>query len=279
MRIELGLKYVNVEKKTNGFFIGFNACYDARIRNLECSNDGFFDIRRHSGARRVTLNEKIKEYTKDTKRISVAEAQLIISDHYDLYLSKDNPCSRSICAHYDLDKREYMSQENRPKPYQPKGAVDAKIGTSSMCNNMQFMARWGNACGTDFKKDDFCDLRREWEYQRPFLEDRLKEPWVVCSEVNITKQGHDMSSAIKEYVSSSSASVSVFSPPVSMPVSMPVPPLSMPVPPAAIVKPITGGTNDNDKELKEFIKMFKKQNRKSYKSKNSNTRRNKKNDK
>ena len=138
-----------------------------------------------------------------------------------------------------------------------------------------------------FKKDEFCDLRREWEYQRPFLEDRLKEPWVVCSEVNITKQGHDMSSAIKEYVSSSSASVSVFSPPVpppvsmpvSPPVSMPVPPLSMPVPPAAIVKPITGGTNDNDKQLKDFIKMFKKQNRKSYKSKNSNTRRNKKNDK
>jgi hypothetical protein len=42
--------------------------------------------------------------------------------------------------------------------------------------------------------------------------------------------------------------------------------------------PPVGGTNDNDndKELKDFIKMFKKQNRKSYKSKNSNTRRNKK---
>lgn len=273
MRIELGLKYVNVEKKTNGFFIGFNACYDARIRNLECSNDGFFDIRRHSGARRVTLNEKIKEYTKDTKRISVAEAQLIIADHYDLYLGKDNPCSRSICAHYDLDKREYMSQEGRPKPYQPKGAVDAKIGTSSMCDKMQFMARWGNACGTDFKKDDFCDLRREWEYQRPFLEDRLQQPWVVCSEVNITKQGHDMSSAIKEYALGSSASAS--------PVSLGMPSMSPAVPPVGspVVISQKGGTDDNDKELKDFIKMFKKQNRKSYKSKNSNTRRNKKNDK
>jgi hypothetical protein len=292
MRIELGLKYVNVEKTTDGYFIGFNACYDARIRNLECSNDGFFDIRRHSGARRVTLNKKIKEYTEDAKRISVEDAQKIISDHYDLYLEKDNPCSRSICAHYDLDKREYMSQEGRPKPYQPKGAVDAKIGSSSMCDKMQFMARWGNACGTDFKKDDFCDLRREWEYQRPFLEDRLKEPWVVCSEVNITKQGHDMSSAIKEYVSSSSASVSVFSPTaspsaLSIPMSPPVPPAVPPPAPMLVSKPVppplppVGGTNDNDndKELKDFIKMFKKQNRKSYKSKNSNTRRNKKNDK
>ena len=160
---------------------------------------------------------------------------------------------------------------------------------------MQFMARWGNACGTDFKKDDFCDLRREWEYQRPFLEDRLKQPWVVCSEVNITKQGHDMSSAIKEYVLGSSASASsvslgmqsmspVVSPAVPPAVSPVVPPVGSPavspvVPPAAIPKPIKGGTDDNDKELKDFIKMFKKQNRKSYKSKNSNTRRNKKNDK
>jgi hypothetical protein len=192
-----------------------------------------------------------------------------------------------------------MSQEGRPKPYQPKGAVDAKIGTSSMCNKMQFMARWGNACGTDFKKDDFCDLRREWEYQRPFLEDRLKQPWVVCSEVNITKQGHDMSSAIKEYALGSSASMSpvslgmpsmspVGSPAVPPVVSPTVPPVGSPAvspvgspvgSPAAIAKPLTGGTDDNDKELKDFIKMFKKQNRKSYKSKNSNTRRNKKNDK
>jgi hypothetical protein len=294
MRIELGLKYVNIEKRTDGYFIGFNACYDARIRNLECNNDGFFDIRRHSGARRVTLNKKIKEYTEGAKRISVAEAQKIISDHYDLYLEKDNPCSRSICAHYDLDKREYMSQESRPKPFQPKGAVDAKIGSSSMCNKMQFMARWGNACGTDFKKDDFCDLRHEWEYQRPFLEDRLKEPWVVCSEVNITKEGHDMTRAIKEYMPGSSTSVSVFSPTASSPALSPgmSPPVPPPVPPPApppapmlVSKPVppplpsVGGTNDNnnDKQLKDFIKMFKKQNRKSYKSKNSNTRRNKKN--
>jgi hypothetical protein len=260
MRIELGLKYVNVEKKTDGYFIGFNACYDPRIRNLECSNDGFFDIRRHSGARRVTLNEKIKEYTEGAKRISIAEAQLIISNHYDLYLEKDNPCSRSICAHYDFDKREYMSQEGRPKPYQPKGAVDAKICTSSLCNKMQFMARWGNACGTDFKKDEFCNLHREWEYQRAYLEDRLRKPWVVCTEVNIAKRGYDLSSAIKEYDScTSTSSISL-----------------------ANVAPVSLGTPDefdNNKELKEFIKIFKKQNKKSYKSKNSNTRRNKKNDK
>ena len=57
MRIELGLEFVNVERKKNGYFIGFNAPYDARIRNLECVNSGFDDIRRHQGARKVRLEQ------------------------------------------------------------------------------------------------------------------------------------------------------------------------------------------------------------------------------
>jgi hypothetical protein len=304
MRIELGLKYMFVEKKTNGYFIGFNACYDARIRNLECVNDGFFDIRRHSGARRVTLDMKIKEFTDKEKRISVNEAQQIMSSHWDVYLEKDNPCSRTICSHYELDKREYMSQESRPKPNQPKGSVDAKICTSELCNKMQFIARWGNACGTDFKKDAFCDLRKQWEYQRDYLEDRLEKPWVVCSEVNITKKDHVMSSAIIKYqggismrpmstmpttpttptmttipTMSSTPSSNAITPIVK---NVPLP-VTIPVTTTPMTTPMTtGGTQkqehgfDNKKELKEFNKMFKKQNKKSYKAV-SNTRRNKKN--
>jgi hypothetical protein len=353
MRIELGLKYVNVEKKTDGYFIGFNACYDPRIRNLECKNHGFFDIRRHSGARRVTLDMKIKEYTEGVKRISANEAQLIISNHWDIYTGEENMCSRTICSHYDLDKREYMSQENRSKPYQPRGSVDGKICSSDLCNKMQFLARWGNACGTDFKKDDFCNLRKQWDYQRAYLEDRLRKPWVVCSEVNIAKHNAHMSTAIKEYDFSSGSASSNMSlspatplslpmlpmlpPPSKLPSSSPTPmptittptpiptiatptsiptiatPTSMPMVTPSLIKPSassikqlpdainnnnnnigsvdeydlfgSGGSHklaqefDNKKELKEFTKMFKKQNRKSYKAKNSNTRRNKKNDK
>ena len=38
LRLELGLKYHNVERTHNGYFIGFNAAYDPRIRNKECNN-------------------------------------------------------------------------------------------------------------------------------------------------------------------------------------------------------------------------------------------------
>jgi hypothetical protein len=242
-----------------------------------------------------------------------------------------------------------MSQESRPKPYQPKGSVDGKICTSELCNNMQFLARWGNACGTDFKKEEFCDKRRQWEYQRAYLEDRLEQPWVVCTQVNIKNSDAVMSKAIKEYdftsgnasekgsvgtgsvgnVSSMLATRPVTASPLSVapsPLSVAPSPLSvtpspLPVAPSPLsIQPstsgplslsvteknqenkilnpnnnkiisefddlmVTGGSFkpiqefDNKKELTDFIKMFKKQNRKSYKSKNSSTRRNKKKNK
>lgn len=315
MRVELGLKYRHVEKKTDGYFIGFNACYDPRIRNLECVNDGFFDIRRHSGARRVTLDLKIKEYTKDVKRISLNEAQEIISNHWDVYLQKDNKCSRSICAHYDLDPREYMSQETRPKPYQPRGAMDAKICSTDLCNSMQFLARWGSACGTPFMKDEFCDLRHEWNYQRPYLEDRPKKTWVTCSAINMRDPSNIIDNAIKSYSFDKSkiSNTSLLTPddlavavavpmvaaaPLALENPSPLAPTPSPVVPAPAVasmdKTLGLGEDDDDavmrvggndvsnkhnhknkdKKLKEFNKLFKN-NKKSYKIKNTNTRRRK----
>ena len=226
MRIELGLKYVHVERVTDGYFIGFNACYDARIRNLECYNDGFYDIRRHSGARRVRLEQLIQKYKG---RINAQIAKLIISDHMDVYTNTELKCSRTVCAHYELDKREYMSQESRPKPFQPRGAVDAKICTSSLCRNMKFLARWGNACGTPFKKTEFCDKNIQWKYQLDFLEDRERQPWVFCSSVNMKEPVEKIDKAIEpdtdktgydNDTGSGSGSITMSSSPPRSPVNM-----------------------------------------------------------
>jgi hypothetical protein len=177
MRIELGLKYHNTEKTKNGYFIGFNATYDPRIRNLECTNSGFDDIRRHQGSRRVRLADLMEEHKG---KINIQIAQQIISDHYDVYLNKDNPCSRTVCSHYDLDAREFMSQADRPKPYQPRGAINGKVCDSTMAKNMSFMGRYGNSCGIPFNKDMFCNQHREWGFLRPYLHDRPQQPWTLC---------------------------------------------------------------------------------------------------
>lgn len=182
LRIELGLKYHNIERTKNGFFIGFNAPYDERIRNLEVQNSGFYDIRRHQGARMVRLGDLMDEHKG---KINIDISKKIISDHYDVYLKKDNnPCSRTVCSHYDLDAREYMSQENRPKPFAPYGAIDGMICDTNLAKKMSFVSRYGNSCGTSFIKDEFCKKHRQYENFCPYLRDRPSEPW---TEFTISK--------------------------------------------------------------------------------------------
>lgn len=174
MKIELGLKFVNIERKKEGYFIGYNAPDDPRIRNLECSNTGYDDIRRHQGARKVRLENLMDEYKG---KINIQIAQKIISDHYDVYLHKVNPCSRTTCAHYELDDRAFMSQADRPLPYQPRGAVDGIVCNTILAKQMAFLARWGTSCGKGFNKDDFFNKHIQWKRFRDWIIDRPSQPW------------------------------------------------------------------------------------------------------
>jgi hypothetical protein len=178
MRIELGLRFHSTERTKNGYFIGFNAPYDPRIRHLESANTGFDDIRRHQGARRVRLDDLMTEHKG---KLDISIAQSILADHYDVYLNKENPCSRTCCAHYELDAREYMSDPSRPKPFQPRGAVDGNVCDSTMAANMTLCLRWGDSCGIPFDKTRFCDEHREWKHLEPYLEDRPTQPWTEFS--------------------------------------------------------------------------------------------------
>ena len=178
MRIELGLKYTPVSRTKNGYFIGFNAAYDPRIRNLESSNSGYDDIRRHQGARRVRLEQLMRKHKGE---IDENVAKQIISDHYDVYLNKVNLCSRTVCSHYELDDRAFMSQADRPKPFAPRGAVDGKVISSNLAREMKFMGIWGSSCGTPFYKDAFCERNLQWEPLKPYLHDRISQPWTTFS--------------------------------------------------------------------------------------------------
>jgi hypothetical protein len=60
-------------------------------------------------------------------KLNIETAKIIIADHYDVYLQKENMCSRTVCSHYEKDAREYMSAPGRPVPYAPHGAVDGFV--------------------------------------------------------------------------------------------------------------------------------------------------------
>lgn len=187
LRIELGLKYHNIERTRNGFFIGFNAPYDERIRNLEVNNSGFYDVRRHQGARFVRLSDLMDEHKG---KLNIAVAKKIISDHYDVYLkTEDNPCSRTVCSHYELDAREFMSQEGRPKPFAPHGAVDGIVCDSAMAKKMSFEARYGNSCGLPFVAASFFKEHRQYASFSKYVFDRPSQPWTAfASENSISKR-------------------------------------------------------------------------------------------
>ena len=182
MRIELGLRFHKTERTKNGHFIGFNAPYDARIRNFECVNIGIDDIRRHQGARKVRLADLMDEHKG---KLNIDIAQKIIADHYDVYLNKENPCSRTCCSHYELDAREYMSDQSRPKPFQPRGALDGNVVDSTMAKNMSFSLRWGSSCGIPFDSNKFCTENRVWDYLRPYLHDRPQQEWTTFKIMNV----------------------------------------------------------------------------------------------
>ena len=197
-RIELGLKYHSVDRTKNGYLIGFNAPYDPRIRNIEVVNSGFYDIRRHQGARRVRLAQLMKKYKG---KLNVELAKKILGDHYDVYLKKDNnPCSRTICSHYDLDAREYMSQSDRPKPFAPHGAVDGMACDTTLAENMSFVGRFGNSCGMPFYKDKYCKEHIQYSNMCYFLKDRPSQPWTKFQVYNFNKQSFDkyLSATVKD---------------------------------------------------------------------------------
>ncbi|MDP8275037.1 MAG: hypothetical protein RAO92_01405, partial [Candidatus Euphemobacter frigidus] len=177
MRFELGLKFNSVVRTKNGYFIGFNAPIDPQIRNLECSNTGYDDIRRHTGARRVRLTELMKEYHG---KIDVDTAREILADHYDVYLKKpDNPCSRTIDGHYDLDDRAFMSDPSRPKPYAPHGTLDGKVTDSKLADKMSLWARWGNSSGMPFDAEKFLAEHIQYADLKGYLRSRPEQPWTL----------------------------------------------------------------------------------------------------
>jgi hypothetical protein len=202
MRIELGLKYVNVEKKKEGYFIGFNGVYDPRMRNLECTNVGHFDMRRHQGARHVRLTQLMEQHKG---QLDLQIAQDIMADHYDIYLNKINPSSRTCCSHYELDDRAFMSDPSRPKPFQPRGAVDGVVSDTALTKKMGMMGRWGSSCGTPFDKTEFCKRNIIWATQEPYLLDRPQQPWTeftilkgAIGEKNKTKKKEEKVMQIKK---------------------------------------------------------------------------------
>jgi hypothetical protein len=168
-RLELGLRHVAFEKKTDGWFVGSNIAEDLKILRFETtSND--VDIRDVSIARRVRWKQLMAE---NAGRIDAAKAKAFLGDAFDTYLGREGPTARSLCGRSDLDPR----LEGGGTPYSPSGAFDAKVVTAEMAGRMAVEAHWGAACGPAFDAAAFLAAHPQFEWMSGLLKDRPRGPW------------------------------------------------------------------------------------------------------
>ncbi len=169
-RLELGLKYVGFEKKKNGFFVGSNLAKDPKVLRFE-TTERETNIKLSSVARDVRWHQLMRQYAG---KINVVLAEKFESDHYDTYLNKINPGSRTLCGHFDQDPMMVSSGT----PYSPEGTLDGKVVDSKMAKRMSFYARWGRACGAPFDAKKFLAEHPQFHWMAGILKSRPSEPWV-----------------------------------------------------------------------------------------------------
>jgi hypothetical protein len=153
--IEVGQNGANVQRTHDGVFYGMNSAIDHVLRRDETRDRTQFDIQTSSGARKLRFEQLL--FDKYYGNLNEHNAQIIIADHCDVYLRKTNKNQRSICSHQETshNARNY-----------PAGSLDGKVITTKLARKMQFMARWGAACGRAFNAKSFVDKHpqfKKWE--------------------------------------------------------------------------------------------------------------------
>ena len=170
--LELGLKNVTLEKKTDGYFVGANFPINAKLLREETDFDAT-NMGLSANARRVRWGQLMEEHKG---RIDVAAAQKFLADHYDTFQKKTEPSERTLCGHNDLSPRGMPDWQ---EPYAPAGAIQNKAADAAMAARMAFSAAAGHACGLDFLAGPHLAAHPEFAWQKPFLKDMKSQPWTV----------------------------------------------------------------------------------------------------
>jgi hypothetical protein len=171
-RLELGLKHHRLEKKKDGYITGSNVADDIKILREE-TNSPYDDIRNNRVSRRERWKQLMKEHYGE---IDTEIAKRMLADHYDVYLKKEVPSSRTICGHYELDDGSIPGSRGA---YLPAGAIDGKVVDSDMAKKWHFWARWGSSCEIGFDAERFLEKHTQYDWLQGYLKDLPAQPWTV----------------------------------------------------------------------------------------------------
>ena len=168
--LELGLKNVTLERKTDGYFVGSNIPINAQLAREETT----FDLQDPglSGNARQQRWKQLIEANKGT--IDVAAAERFLADHVDSVTGRREPSERTLCGHIEMSKRGMGAWQ---PPYGAAGAVQNKATDSAMAAKLTFTAAAGHACGQDFLAAEHLRAHSELAWQAPQLRDMKAYPW------------------------------------------------------------------------------------------------------
>ncbi len=170
--LELGLKNVTLERKTDGYFVGSNFPINEKLAREETDFD-MHDMSSSANARHVRWDQLMAE---NKGKIDVAAAQGFLADHYDSFDKKEEPGERTLCGHVDLSPRGMPTWQ---PPFGIAGAVQNKATDAAMAAKMEFTAAAGHACGGNFHAAEELKAHPEFIGQKDLLHDMDAQPWTT----------------------------------------------------------------------------------------------------
>ncbi len=173
-RLELGLKYVTLERTSDGFFAGSNFPINPKLIAEETD----FPINDPNTPDLVRLRRWNQLMSENKGRIDVETGKKFETDHFDMITKEYDPNERTICGHIDKSSRGMKGWQN---PFGPAGAVEAKVADSAMAEKMSFVAGSGHPCGVEFHAKEFLQAHKEYAWQSSELEDLKAHPWIVVA--------------------------------------------------------------------------------------------------
>jgi hypothetical protein len=172
--LELGLKNVTLERKTDGYFAGSNFPINPKLAAEETN----FDLKDPS----ISANARHKRWTRlleaNKGKIDVAMAQEFLADHVDSFSGKTEASERTLCGHVEDSPRGMGAWQ---PPYGIAGAVQNKATDATMAAKLSFTAAAGHACGKDFLAAKHLAAHPELSWQKPALRDMKAFPWTTIA--------------------------------------------------------------------------------------------------
>jgi hypothetical protein len=172
--LELGLKHVTLERKTDGYFVGSNFPINPQLASEE-TDYNVHDMSLSANARHKRWEQLMAEHKG---QIDLKMAQGFLGDHVDSVTGKAEPSERTLCGHIDLSARG--SGKWMP-PFGIAGAVQNKATDATLASRMAFTAAAGHACGMDFDAAGHVKAHPEFAWESPLLRDMKARPWTEIS--------------------------------------------------------------------------------------------------